>query len=138
MHESRPSAKSPAIEDVLGPLGAAVMRAVWDQGNGTVASVTAALGALRDHSPAYTTVMTVMVRLADRGLLVRSKVGRRYVYRATDEEDAVIERLGRRAVDEVIARYGTTAYREFAARLADIDPELRARLADLASEESGQ
>jgi len=37
---------------------------------------------------AYTTVMTVMARLADKGILSRRREGRGYVYEATAEDAA--------------------------------------------------
>ena len=121
-----------AIEDVLGPLGAAVMRVAWEQGECTVASVTDALNA-GDRQLAYTTVMTVMGRLFERGLLQRTRRGRQYIYRPASDEPTLIEMMGGRAVDQLMERYGTTALRQFAHRLADIDPELRAQLLELAS-----
>ncbi len=62
----------------LGDLETAIMRIVWQRGDVTVQNVTTALEP--DRSPAYTTVMTVMSRLADKGLLDRRKDGRAYVY----------------------------------------------------------
>lgn len=125
--------RTPTIEDVLGPLAAAIMRVVWAEGESTVASVVAALGERRSRAPAYTTVMTVMGRLNERQLLSRVKRGRQYVYRATDREEGMIEGLGRHAIDDVVSRFGSTAYRQFALRLAEIDPDLRARLVKLAA-----
>jgi len=127
-----PVTHEPAIEDVLGPLGAAVMRVAWEQGDSTVASVIDALNASGRHL-AYTTVMTVMGRLYKRGLLERTKRGRQYVYRPVSDEPHLIETMSGRAVDQLMERYGTTALRQFAHRLADVDPELRTQLLELAS-----
>lgn len=128
------AARDPIIEDVLGPLGARIMRAVWDQGEATVASVTTQLAGGHTHPPAYTTVMTVMGRLVDRGLLVRTRSGRQYVYGAAEAEGVLIDHLGRNAVDDLIGRFGAAAYRQFAIRLAEMDEDTRASLARLADE----
>lgn len=64
----------------LGPLEADVMRLVWEKGEVQVEDVHQAL--LRDREIAYTTVMTVMSRLAAKGWLSRRKQGRAYLYRA--------------------------------------------------------
>jgi predicted transcriptional regulator len=125
--------RKPMIEDVLGPLAAEIMRAVWAEGESTGASVAARLGQQRHHVPAYTTVMTVMGRLYERNLLSRVKRGRQYVYTAAAREDAMIDRLSQAAVDDLIARFGTTAYRQFALRLADADPGTQEQLAELAA-----
>lgn len=128
--------RDPAIEDVLGPLGAAVMRVVWSQRESSVTTVVGALNADRDRPLAYTTVMTILVRLFERGLLAREKRGRQFVYRSTGDERALLEELSARAVDDLLARYGSTALRQFAARLADVDPELQSRVIDLAKRRS--
>ena len=128
--------REPAIEDVLGPLGAAVMRVVWAQGESSVSSVVDALNAQRPRPYAYTTVMTIMARLFERGLLGREKRGRQFMYHPASDERALLETLSARAVDRLLARYGTTALRQFAARLADADPELRSRILTLAKRRS--
>ncbi|MCH7823940.1 MAG: BlaI/MecI/CopY family transcriptional regulator [Acidobacteria bacterium] len=54
------------------------MAVVWEKGEATVQEVKNSLEPGR--SPAYTTVMTVMSRLAEKGILERHKEGRAYVY----------------------------------------------------------
>lgn len=66
------------IPTKLGDLEADIMSAVWEKGEATVQDVKDALEPKRPL--AYTTVMTVMTRLAEKGLLNRHKVGRAYVY----------------------------------------------------------
>jgi predicted transcriptional regulator len=139
MTESRLShaePREPVVGDVLGPLGAAVMRVLWDRGSASVGTVVDALNAERRRPLAYTTVMTVMSRLFERDLLERDKQGRQYVYRPVADEPALIETLSGQAVDELLARYGTTALRQFAHRLADSDPDLRAQILELAARRS--
>ena len=63
------------------------MSVVWRKGTATVGEVRSALKPGR--SPAYTTVMTVMSRLAKKGVLERHKEGRAYVYRPVAEQDTV-------------------------------------------------
>jgi predicted transcriptional regulator len=125
-------ARDPAIEDVLGTLGAAVMRIVWAGGESSVSTVLKALNAERVRPLAYTTVMTIAVRLWERGLLVREKRGRQFVYRPTSDEGELMESLSAREIDRLLERYGTTALRQFATRLADVDTEVLRRTEDLA------
>lgn len=120
------------IENVLGPLGAAVMRAAYDQGEVSVSTILPRLREMQGRASAYTTVMTILSRLHDRGLLVRRKVGRQYVYRPSADETTTIERLSEQAVDDVLAKYGTAAIRQFAERMAELDADLRAQLLALA------
>ena len=129
--QPRGASADPRIEDVLGPLGAAVMRVVWQQGESTVRSVGEQLESGRTRPLAYTTVMTILGRLHERGLLDRRKVGRGYIYSPRGDESAVLDDLSDRAVDRLLGQYGTAALRRFAEHLSDLDPDLRAQLLDL-------
>lgn len=62
----------------LGELETEIMTVVWERGEVSVQDVKDALDPNRPL--AYTTVMTVMSRLAEKGILNRRKDGRAYVY----------------------------------------------------------
>lgn len=87
--------EQPGLRAALFDLEADIMEVVWTEGWGrfTVAEVQQALQA---HRPlAYTTVMTTVGRLFDKGLLRREREGKRYVYQAA---------LSREAFDQAMAR----------------------------------
>lgn len=111
------------------------MRIVLEQGEVTVRAVTTALAQGRERAPAYTTVMTIMGRLYERGLLERVKQGRGYTYRPASDEQAIVDELSSRAVDQLLEAYGTSAMRRFALHLGDLDSAEREELIRLA--ESG-
>lgn len=68
------------------PLELACLRALWDLGEGGVKEVREALA---ERGLAYTTVLTVLERLARRGAVQRRKVSRRFLYSpALDREQA--------------------------------------------------
>jgi len=88
----------------LGPLEAAVMAVLWHSGTPLpVREVAAELNAGRDAPLAYTTVLTVMSRLAGQGILARSRSGRRFVYAPVAAGTAEI------AVRGVLAQFGDAA-----------------------------
>jgi predicted transcriptional regulator len=72
-----------------------------------VAALAAASGPMtpaqvRDHlggDLAYTTVMTVLARLSDKGLVTRERVGRAYAYLAVRDEAEVTARQMQRLLD---------------------------------------
>lgn len=125
--------RAPTLRDVLGPLAAPIIEVVSARGEASVADVVRDLDEREGRPHAYTTVMTVMGRLFDRGLLTRTKRGRRFIYRASIPELDVIDQLSEQAVDRVIDRYGSAAFRHFALKVADLDPDLKQRLIELAS-----
>lgn len=124
--------RNPRIEDVLGPLASAIVREVATRHEATVTDIVAALRGTQTRDHAYTTIMTVMSRLADRGVLARERRGRQFAYRTTAPERELIDELSGRAVDKLVDRYGSAALRHFAAHLSELDPETRARLESLA------
>lgn len=126
--------RTPHYEDVLGPLAAAIVREVTARGEASVADVVEGLRRSQPREHAYTTIMTVMGRLHEKGVLVRERRGRQYIYRPAAPEAELIDRLSNEAVDRLVERFGSAALRQFAVRLADLDPETRRRLAALADE----
>ena len=124
--------RTPQFEDVLGPLAAAIVREVTARGEASVGNVVEGLRGTQAREHAYTTIMTVMGRLHEKGVLERDRRGRQYIYRASAPEAELVDRLSARAVDHLVERYGTAALRHFAVKLADLDPETRRRLTVLA------
>jgi predicted transcriptional regulator len=116
-------------EGFLGPLEAEVMRAVWTAGAPvTVRELLPRLNKSRSEPLAYTTVMTVMNRLAQKGALVRERQGRGFAYEATASDLAGI------AVRNVVRQFGDAAIAQFVDQ-ARADPELLRRLESLIDEE---
>jgi predicted transcriptional regulator len=112
----------PDVSKVLGPLEAEVMHVLWAAHEPM--SVRAVLNRLNEqHNPAlaYTTVMTVMARLADKEILRRRLDGRGYVYEAALPDAAAI------AVRNLVRDFGDAAVAGFVDE-ARADPKLRARL----------
>lgn len=127
--------RNPHFEDVLGPLAAAIVREVGGRGEASVAEVVDGLRRSQGREHAYTTIMTVMGRLHEKGVLTRERRGRQYIYRPTASEAELVDRLSGLAVDRLVDRYGTAALRHFAVKLADLDPKTRRRLAELADDQ---
>lgn len=91
----------------LGELEAEIMAVVWAQGEATVQDVQRALEATRGS--AYTTIMTVMGRLSDKGLLRRRKEGRAYVYEPAASQDSVAGSLLQTLIGRVYGGSSTRA-----------------------------
>src|SRR5258708_16572559 len=87
----------------------------------SVRAVLDRLNRRRRPSLAYTTVMTVMARLADKEILRRAMNGRGYVYEAAVPDAAAI------AVRNLVRNFGDAALAGFVDE-ANADPKLRAPL----------
>ncbi len=67
------------------------LKALWELGPGTVREVRGRL-AERGRDWAHTTVLTLLVRLMEKGLVQRSERGVKHVYRAALSRDELIGR----------------------------------------------
>ena len=94
----------------------------------SVRDVLGRLNAARSEPLAYTTVMTVLTRLADKHILGRVRDGRGYVYQPAVSDTAQI------AVRGVMRDFGDAALAHFVDE-ARADPELLARLQRLMADE---
>lgn len=65
-------------EVFLGPLEAKIMEILWEKNYLSVKQVHFSFA--ETERPAYTTVMTIMNRLADKEVLTKTKKGRQYLY----------------------------------------------------------
>lgn len=123
--------------DVLGPLERKVMVRLWAAGPSTVAEVVAALNDGPSAPLAYTTVMTILSRLFEKGFVTRARDGRAFRYTAAADESELEAAAARRDVRQLIERYGPTTVATFAADLAGADPELVRRLREMADAADG-
>ena len=127
------------LPDVLGPLERRIMDGLWRSGPSTVAETRDALNKASRQQLAYTTVMTILVRLNEKGYLTRTREGRRYRYAAAFDESSLPAAAGRRELRLLIERHGAKTLASFAADLTGADSELTAGLRELAnSEEAGR
>ena len=81
------------------PLELLCLNALWSRGQGSVKQVRETVAPSR--ALAYTTVMTVLDRLARRGIVTRHKVGRAFVYAPAVSRDA----MRRLALQEFLDSY---------------------------------
>jgi predicted transcriptional regulator len=105
---------------VLGPLETEIMQLLWKEQTGTVKKVHKSLQQRRDI--AYTTVMTTMSRLAEKGVLLRSREGLAYVYRPAITETEFIVMVVQQVLDGLLDDYSDITINYVVEYLARNDP----------------
>ncbi len=127
--------KAPPAPPALHELEAEIMEEVWRQSPTNVKLVMEALNRKAKPPRAYTTYMTVMRRLDDKGLLARTKDGRADTYspRLTREQYQQL-RAGAEA-QGLVDQFGDVALAQFAKSLGELDPARRRHLRRLAAGE---
>jgi predicted transcriptional regulator len=110
------------------------MEEVWRQaGETTVKLVMKELNRKAKPPRAYTTYMTVMRRLNDKGLLKRTRSGRHDTYAPTLTRDEYQQRRAKAEVSGLVDEFGDVALAHFARSLSTLDPARRRELRRLAS-----
>ena len=127
-------ARGPQAPPGLHELETEIMDEVWRQGETTVKLVMEALNQTAKPPRAYTTYMTVMRRLHDKGLLARTRSGRADTYVPTLTLEQYRERRAAAGVSGLIDEFGDVALAHFAKSLSTVDPARRRRLRRLIGE----
>jgi predicted transcriptional regulator len=124
--------RAPKVPPRLHELEAEIMEEVWrEPAETTVKLVMEALNR-KTKSRAYTTYMTVMRRLNDKGLLARTRSGRHDTYEPTLTREQYLERRAAVEVRGLVDEYGDVALAHFASSLQGLDPARRRHLRRLA------
>ena len=115
----------------LGELERAVMDVLWDRG--APATVREVADALAARELAYTTVMTVLDRLAGKGMVERERAGRAWSYRPAAPRAEYVAQLMLDALEQAGSKDAALVH--FARSVTGDDAEvLRAALAELGTE----
>lgn len=115
-----------SLADVLGPLENDIMDVVWDRNEVTVRDVHEAIGKKRQI--AYTTVMTTLGRLTDKGLLERIEDQPAHHYRALVSREQYANSTVKSVVDWLVTRFPDPAVAYFLDRVEEEDAEVIDRL----------
>ena len=121
-----------SLSEVLGPLEAEIMDVVWDSGDVTVRDVHQALSA--DRSIAYTTVMTTLGRLSDKGLLRRIEDQPAHHYSAVVSREQYARSTVKSVVDWLLGHFPDPAVAYFIDRVEKEDEDVIDRLREAIEE----
>jgi predicted transcriptional regulator len=120
------------LRKVLGDLEADIMQIIWREEKSTVRDVYEKLRLQREI--AYTTVMTIMGRLAEKKLLEKEQAGNAYVYRPTVSEQEFARRVVSEVLDGLLEEFAEPALSHFVDRLSNEDEQKIAKLEALIKE----
>jgi predicted transcriptional regulator len=121
-----PPRRKHTLAEVLGPLEAEVMEVVWDRNEVTVRDVHKTLKANRDI--AYTTVMTTLGRLTDKGLLRRVEGQPAHHYSAIVSREQYARSTVKSVVDWLVSHFPDPAVAYFVDKVREEDEEVIDRL----------
>lgn len=108
------------------------MEEVWRLGETPGRPVMEGLNARSGRVRAYTTIMTILNRLHEKGLLLRRREGKGDVYVATLTREEYADARAAAQVGALVDEWGELAFVHFARQMATLDPRRRQQLTRLA------
>ena len=123
------------LKKLLGSLELETMDFMWQVGEATVQKVVKTINFRRPI--AYTSVMTVMGHLVDKGLLSRTMEGKRYLYRVVQGRNEFLRSISRKMVRTMVDDFGDIAISQFLGEVDNIDADRLDRLRKLIQGVSG-
>ena len=120
--------------NLLGELEAEIMHFMWELEVATVTRVVRLISYRRNI--AYTTVMTVMGHLVDKGLLSRKSDGKRYTYEVAQTRDQFLRKASQERVRKVLNDFGDLAIAGFMGEITKSSPNRLEEIKGLLEEAS--
>ena len=115
MGDFRPHEKG--LKKILGDLESEILEMVWEMEPVTVREIYENL--TREKKLAYTTVMTVMSRLAKKGILGQEKKGNAYVYTSKWSREELLNYAVGKVMDGLLEDFEDVAVSKFVERIKE-------------------
>lgn len=110
----------------FGPLEAKIMEVLWARPGSSIREVQTALE--QDKDVNFNTVMTVMNRLVDKGLLGKTQKGRTSLYQPVQSREDFMNDQSKELSQELVDEFGTLALNHMLDALDKADEGLIERL----------
>jgi predicted transcriptional regulator len=113
----------------LGSLESDIMEVMWHKQSCHIRDVFEVL--LKKRKIAYTTVMTVMVRLVEKGLLTRKKDSNTFIYSCKCSKKNFVKQHFGKTIQSLLSSFGAEAMTAFADEVDLLPKEKREELVSL-------
>ncbi|ALC86627.1 transcriptional regulator [Bacillus sp. FJAT-22090] len=110
----------------FGPLEAKIMDILWNDVEMTIKDVQQVLD--REKGTNFNTVMTVMNRLVEKGILQKRTEGRSSLYKPVLSRDKFLHTQSKEMTNELMDEFGTVVVSHMLDALEDVDDDLVAKL----------
>lgn len=110
------------LERFFGPLEAKIMDILWSQPGLSIKEVQVKLEKEKDIN--YNTVMTVLGRLVDKGILRKSVAGRTSLFHPVESKEQFHERQSKEISHRLIEDFGPVVVNHMLDALDEADPEM--------------
>lgn len=119
--------KESGLNRFFGPLEAKIMDILWNvEKEMTIKDVQFELE--KEKSTNFNTVMTVMNRLVEKGILRKKTVGRSSVYAPVQTRETFLNEQSKEMTHELMDEFGTVVVSHMLDALEDVDEDLVSKL----------
>ena len=119
MHES-------GLNRFFGPLEAKIMDILWNNDEMTIKEVQHNLE--KEKAMNFNTVMTVMNRLVEKGILQKRTEGRSSMYKPVQSRNEFVDTQSKEMTNELMDEFGNMVVSHMLDALEDVDDELVTKL----------
>ncbi|MFJ8263035.1 BlaI/MecI/CopY family transcriptional regulator [Rummeliibacillus sp. NPDC094406] len=119
MHES-------GLNRFFGPLEAKIMDILWNSDEMTIKEVQHHLE--KEKATNFNTVMTVMNRLVEKGILQKRAEGRSSMYKPIQSRNEFVDTQSKEMTNELMDEFGNVVVSHMLDALEDVDDELVKKL----------
>lgn len=117
------------LDQILGKLERQIMETLWKRGESSVRDILEGLNHL--HAPTYSTLITVMNRLSDKGLLERKKSGKTFFYTPVYTKNELLDIVSKKVIQGISELSLQTTILNFVDHISSKDFEQLDHLSDL-------
>lgn len=110
----------------FGPLEAKILDVLWDNTEMTIKEVQQKLE--KEKPTNFNTVMTVMNRLAEKGILQKRPEGRSSLYKPVLSRSDFLDAQSKEMTNELMEEFGTVVVSHMLDALEEVDDDLVAKL----------
>lgn len=110
----------------FGPLEAKIMDILWNDVEMTIKDVQQVLD--KDKQTNFNTVMTVMNRLVEKGILEKRAEGRSSLYKPVQSREEFLSEQSKEMTNELMDEFGNVVVSHMLDALEDVDDDLVAKL----------
>ncbi|MCZ8522088.1 MULTISPECIES: BlaI/MecI/CopY family transcriptional regulator [Paenibacillus] len=126
MRIGKPGYHQRGLERFFGPLEAKIMEILWAHPHQSIKDVQIRLEKEKDLN--YNTVMTVMNRLLEKGVLTKTMAGRTSMYSPVESKAGFLENQSKEISHNLVEDFGPLVVNHMLDALDDADPQLLAKL----------
>lgn len=120
------------LDQIFGKLEKQIMEILWERGESTVRGLLETHGNIQEYS--YSTLITVMNRMSDKGLLTKRKEGKTFFYKPAYSKAELLDIVSKKVINGISELSLQTTILNFVDYISSKDSKQLDQLSELINE----